>query len=150
MKYLHAMIRTTDLDASLQFYCDKLGFVELRRKEVEDRDIEEGRFTLVFLASQQDAQLPEPRPEIELQFNHEANAGYAGGRNFGHLSFVVDNIYDTCQRLLDNGVTVNRPPKDGRMAFIVTPENITLELIQSGEPLKPAEPWASMKNSGTW
>jgi len=169
MRYLHAMIRTSSLEDSLEFYCEKLGFSELRRKQVENRDIEDGRFTLVFLAAPGDlggsdlcgrdcnsakdtaaAAGGVVRPEIELCYNHEPNRGYQSGNNFGHLSYLVDDIYETCQQLSDRGVTINRPPKDGRLAFIATPENITLELIQNGEPLAPKEPWLSMGNTGVW
>lgn len=139
MKYLHTMVRVSDLDASLDFYCNKLGLVELRR-----RDVEKGRFTLVFLAApgDEDAQL-------ELTHNWDEQ-GYGEGRNFGHLAYRVDNIYELCQHLLDNGVTINRPPRDGHMAFVRSPDNISIELLQRGDALPPAEPWASMENTGHW
>ncbi len=156
MRYLHAMIRTSSIEESLEFYCDKLGFTELRRKDVENRDIEDGRFTLIFLAACGDIGSDAVeyrsviRPEIELCYNHEPRDGYQRGNNFGHLSYLVENIYETCQKLIDRGVTINRPPKDGRVAFVVTPELITLELIQDGKPLEPIEPWISMGNDGVW
>ena len=139
MEYLHTMVRVTDLDASLQFYCDLLGLKELRRKEVPA-----GKFTLVFLATEEGA------PEIELTYNWESDEGYTGGRNFGHLAYRVDNIYETCQKLMENGVTINRPPRDGHMAFVRSPDNISIELLQKGDSLAPAEPWASMQNTGEW
>ncbi len=139
MKYLHTMVRVTDLDASLDFYCNSLGLEEVRRTEVEA-----GRFTLIFLAppGQSDAQ-------VELTYNWDPEP-YDGGRNFGHLAYEVDDIYAACQRLMDSGVTINRPPCDGWMAFIRSPDNISVELLQKGDPLAPAEPWASMKNIGEW
>jgi len=139
MKYLHTMVRVTDLDDSLDFYCNKLGLVEVARKEVP-----QGRFTLVFLAApgDEDAQL-------ELTFNWDPNE-YDGGRNFGHLAYAVDDIYESCQRLMDGGVTINRPPRDGHMAFVRSPDGISIELLQHGEALPPLEPWASMENSGSW
>ena len=139
MRYLHTMVRVTDIDASLHFYCDLLGLRELRR-----RDSEGGRFTLVFLAApgDEDAQL-------ELTHNWDPEE-YTGGRNFGHLAYQVDDIYAVCQRLMDAGVTVNRPPRDGRMAFVRSPDNISIELLQRGDALDPAEPWASMENIGRW
>ena len=139
MKYLHTMVRVSDLDASLDFYCHKLGLTELRRK-----DSEQGRFTLVFLAApgDQDAQ-------VELTYNWDPEE-YGEGRNFGHLAYAVEDIYATCQRLLDAGVTINRPPRDGYMAFVRSPDNISIELLQRGDALPPAEPWASMENSGHW
>ena len=139
MKYLHTMVRVSDLDASLDFYCNKLGLVEVRRKEVP-----QGRFTLVFLAApgDEDAQL-------ELTYNWGAEE-YTGGRNFGHLAYAVDDIYEVCQRLMDGGVTINRPPRDGHMAFVRSPDGISIELLQKGEDLAPREPWASMENSGSW
>ena len=139
MKYLHTMVRVTDLDESLDFYCNKLGLVELRRK-----DVEAGRFTLVFLAAPGDEDA-----QIELTWNWDPEA-YGEGRNFGHLAYAVDAIYATWQRLMDAGVTINRPPRDGWMAFVRSPDNISIELLQKGEALAPAEPWASMENSGTW
>ena len=139
MKYLHTMVRVTDLDAAVDFYCNKLGLKELRR-----HDVPQGRYTLAFLAApgQEDAQ-------VELTFNWDPEV-YGEGRNFGHLAYEVDDIYATCQRLLDKGVTINRPPRDGRMAFIRSPDNISIELLQAGGALPPAEPWASMPNTGKW
>lgn len=133
------MIRVSDLEASLDFYCNKLGLREVRRK-----DVEKGRFTLVFVAAPGDDDA-----EIELTFNWDPE-DYGEGRNFGHLAYRVDNIYETCQRLLDGGVTINRPPRDGYMAFVRSPDNISIELLQRGKALPPAEPWASMENSGHW
>ena len=139
MKYLHTMVRVTDLEKSLDFYCVKLGLKQLRRT-----DNEKGRFTLVFLAApgQEDAQ-------IELTYNWDAEV-YTGGRNFGHLAYEVDDVYALCQRLQDAGVTINRPPRDGRMAFIRSPDNISIELLQKGGAKEPQEPWASMPNTGVW
>ena len=139
MRYLHTMVRVTDLDASLKFYCDHLGL-----KNVGRFDIEEGRFTLVFLApeGQEDAQ-------IELTYNWDAEK-LDEGRNFGHLAYQVENIYETCDRLAKAGVTINRPPRDGRMAFIRSPDNVSVELLQAGAPLPAQEPWASMENTGHW
>lgn len=139
MKYLHTMVRVTDLDASLRFYRDALGLVELRRKEYP-----QGRYTLVFLAAPGD-----DSAQIELTFNWDPET-YTGGRNFGHLAYAVDDIYATCQRLQDHGVTINRPPRDGHMAFVRSPDQISIELLQRGAPLPPAEPWKSMPNTGTW
>ena len=139
MKYLHTMVRVTDLDASLRFYRDALGLVELRRK-----DYSQGRYTLVFLAAPGDESA-----QIELTFNWDPEA-YAGGRNFGHLAYEVDDIYATCHRLREHGVTINRPPRDGRMAFVRSPDQISIELLQRGGALPPAEPWTSMPNTGTW
>ncbi|MEX2257724.1 MAG: VOC family protein [Woeseia sp.] len=139
MKYLHTMVRVSDLDESLDFYCDKLGLREVRRKEVE-----QGRFTLVFLAAPGDDDA-----QVELTWNWDPE-DYGEGRNFGHLAYAVDDIYAACQRLMDGGVTINRPPHDGRMAFVRSPDNISIELLQRGDPLAPAEPWASMKNTGHW
>jgi len=139
MKYLHTMVRVTDLEASLEFYRDKLGLVETRRKEVAA-----GRFTLVFLAAPGDESA-----EVELTWNWDPEE-YTGGRNFGHLAYQVDDIYAVCQRLMDAGVTINRPPRDGHMAFIRSPDGISVELIQKGVDLPPAEPWLSMENSGSW
>ena len=139
MKYLHTMVRVSDLDASLDFYCEKLGLEVLRRK-----DVEAGRFTLVFLAAPGDSDA-----QVELTYNWDPE-DYGEGRNFGHLAYRVDDIYETCQRLADHGVTINRPPRDGRMAFVRSPDGISVELLQSGEALQPAEPWASMENSGSW
>ena len=139
MKYLHTMVRVTDLDQSLDFYCKKLGLVELRRK-----DSEKGRFTLVFLAAPGDESA-----QVELTYNWDPEP-YTGGRNFGHLAYAVDDIYGTCRRLKDAGVVINRPPRDGHMAFIRSPDAISIELLQKGEPLPAQEPWASMPNTGVW
>ena len=139
MKYLHTMVRVTDLDASLRFYRDALGLVELRRK-----DYPQGRYTLVFLAAPGDESA-----QVELTFNWDPET-YAGGRNFGHLAYEVDDIYATCQRLQERGVTINRPPRDGRMAFVRSPDQISIELLQRGAALAPAEPWLSMPNTGAW
>ena len=150
MEYLHTMVRVTDLDASLDFYCNKLGLVEVRRVDSEKR-----RFTLVFLAASADAEaakgdgVTRMKPCVELTHNWDPEA-YTGGRNFGHLAYAVDNIYHTCQTLMDGGVTINRPPRDGNMAFIRSPDNISIELLQKGSPLEPQEPWASMQNTGAW
>ena len=139
MKYLHTMVRVTDLDASLRFYRDALGLVELRRN-----DYPQGRYTLVFLAAPGDESA-----QVELTFNWDPEA-CTGGRNFGHLAYAVDDIYATCQRLQEQGVTINRPPRDGRMAFVRSPDQISIELLQRGSALPPAEPWKSMPNTGTW
>ena len=139
MKYLHTMVRVSDINASLDFYCNKLGLVELRRKESE-----QGRFTLIFLAAPGDEDA-----QVELTYNWDPE-DYGEGRNFGHLAYAVDDIYATCQRLLDMGVTINRPPRDGRMAFVRSPDNISIELLQRGDALPAAEPWASMPNTGRW
>ena len=146
MEYLHTMIRVSDLQESLDFYCGKLGLVEIDRKESE-----KGRFTLVFLAASGDAAAASSSkaPLIELTWNWDPEA-YSGGRNFGHLAYRVDDLYDLCQRLMDRGVTINRPPRDGHMAFIRSPDGISIELLQKGEALVPAEPWASMPNTGSW
>lgn len=146
MQYLHTMVRVRDLDASLDFYCNKLGLVETRRVEVET-----GRFTLVFLCAPADVELAEERtaPLLELTYNWDPEE-YTGGRNFGHLAYRVDDIYETCARLQESGVTINRPPRDGRMAFIKSPDGISIELLQAGEALPSKEPWASMDNDGTW
>ena len=139
MKYLHTMVRVSDLDESLDFYCNKLGLVELRRY-----DSEAGRFTLVFLAAPGDDEA-----QIELTHNWDPEE-YGEGRNFGHLAYRVDDIYATCQKLMDRGVTINRPPRDGHMAFVRSPDNISIELLQKGESLPAQEPWASMENIGHW
>ncbi len=139
MKYLHTMVRVTDLDQSLAFYCDHLGLEELRRK-----DHDKGRFTLVFLAAPGDEDA-----QVELTYNWDPE-DYGEGRNFGHLAYAVDDIYEVCQRLMDAGVTIRRPPRDGRMAFVRSPDDISIELLQRGDPLPPAEPWASMENTGRW
>lgn len=138
MKYLHTMVRVSDLDASLRFYCDALGLEEVSR-----RDVPQGRFTLVFLAAPGDREA-----QVELTYNWDPEA-YTGGRNFGHLAYAVDDVYAACRRLQEHGVTINRPPRDGRMAFVRSPDQISIEL-QRGDPLPPAEPWASMPNVGTW
>lgn len=139
MKYLHTMVRVTDIDKSLDFYCDKLGLREIRRY-----DNDKGRFTLVFLAAPGDDDA-----QVELTYNWDPES-YTGGRNFGHLAYEVDDIYAACQRLMDGGVTINRPPRDGRMAFVRSPDNISIELLQKGDAKAPAEPWVSMPNTGAW
>lgn len=139
MKYLHTMVRVADLDASLDFYCNKLGLEELRRI-----DNDGGRFTLVFLAAPGDTEA-----QVELTHNWDPET-LSGGRNFGHLAYHVDDIYALCQRLMDGGVTINRPPRDGHMAFVRSPDDISVELLQAGKPLPPREPWASMPNTGEW
>jgi lactoylglutathione lyase len=146
MRYLHTMVRVKDLDASLDFYCNKLGFVETRRHESE-----KGRFTLVFLAANEDVADAKANkaPLMELTYNWDTE-DYTGGRNFGHLAYEVDNIYDYCQSLMDAGITINRPPRDGHMAFIRSPDGISFELLQKGESLPLQEPWASMGNTGSW
>ena len=146
MEYLHTMVRVTDLDASLDFYCNKFGLKEVRRV-----DNEKGRFTLVFLAAPGDeARAREAKaPLVELTYNWDPEV-YTGGRNFGHLAYRVDDIYATCQKLMDAGVTINRPPRDGNMAFIRSPDNISIELLQKGDPKPPQEPWLSMPNTGVW
>ena len=146
MRYLHTMVRVTDLDASLRFWCDHLGLVETRRAENEV-----GRYTLVFLAAPSDRARAEAErsPEVELTFNWDPEP-YGGGRNFGHLAYKVDDIYAACQRLMDGGVVINRPPRDGRMAFVRSPDGISIELLQEGEALTPVEPWVSMPNTGSW
>ena len=148
MQYLHTMVRVSDLDASLGFYCDKLGLVEVRRIENE-----KGRFTLVFLATLEDAKrIAEggiESPVIELTYNWDEK-GYGGGRNFGHLAFRVNDIYATCEKLMAAGVIINRPPRDGTMAFVRSPDKHSIELLQKGSPLPPKEPWLSMPNVGKW
>jgi len=139
MKYLHTMVRVSDLDESLDFYCNKLGMRELRRHESE-----QGRFTLVFVAPPGNEECP-----LELTFNWDPEE-YGEGRNFGHVAYQVENIYHTCRTLMDAGVTINRPPRDGRMAFVRSPDNISIELLQKGDALPPEEPWASMDNTGHW
>lgn len=141
IRYLHTMVRVLDLEAALDFFCGKLGLREVRR-----RDSESGRFTLVFLSTG----APGDPAEIELTWNWDQTEPYPGGRNFGHLAFEVDDIYAACQRLLDGGVTILRPPRDGRMAFVRSPDQISVELLQKGEAQAPREPWASMPNTGTW
>jgi lactoylglutathione lyase len=146
MRYLHTMVRIADIDQSLDFYCTKLGLTEVRRFESK-----EGRYTLIFLAAPLDehAGITESAPLIELTYNWDPE-DYGSGRNFGHLAYEVDDIYATCQRLMDSGVTINRPPRDGNMAFIKSPDNISIELLQKGPAKEKAEPWASMQNTGTW
>tara|TARA_E500000075_G_C6970787_1_gene310732 strand:- start:1142 stop:1564 length:423 start_codon:yes stop_codon:yes gene_type:complete len=140
------MIRVTNIEESLDFYCNKLGLVEIRRKEVP-----EGKFTLIFLAAPEDENtaIETRSPEIELTYNWDPE-NYDKGRNFGHLAFSVKNIYETCQKLMDAGVTINRPPREGRMAFVKSPDNISIELLQQGENLEVSEPWSSMENIGSW
>ena len=146
MQYLHTMIRITDIDASLRFYCDGLGMQEVRRYESEA-----GRFTLLFLAAPRDVEAAKinKAPLVELTYNWDYEE-YASGRNFGHLAYRVDDIYALCDHLESQGVTINRPPRDGYMAFVRSPDGISIELLQSGDPLPPAEPWATMPNTGTW
>ena len=146
MRYLHTMIRASDLDKTLQFFVAQLGLIEVRRY-----DSEQGRFTLVFLAAPGDAEDAEVKqsPLVEITYNWDTE-DYEGGRNFGHLAYRVDNIYETCQKLSDAGVVINRPPRDGRMAFVKSPDGISIELLQEGEALSVQEPWASMENSGSW
>ncbi len=146
MRYLHTMVRVRDLDESLDFYCNKLGLTEVRRYESE-----KGRFTLVFLSAPKDVEQAKASqaPLVELTYNWDPET-YTGGRNFGHLAYRVDDIYQTCQRLMDAGVTINRPPRDGHMAFVRSPDDISVELLQEGDSLPPREPWASMGNTGEW
>jgi lactoylglutathione lyase len=146
MRYLHTMVRVTDIDESLDFYCRKLGMKEVKRIENEG-----GRFTLIFLAAPEDEKAGEMSgaPLLELTYNWDPEE-YSGGRNFGHLAYEVDDIYATCQKLMDAGVTINRPPRDGRMAFVRSPDNISFELLQKGGAKEKAEPWASMGNTGEW
>ena len=146
MKYLHTMVRARDLDETLDFYCDKLGLVQVKRY-----DSEAGRFSLVFLAAPDDVERAREgsSPLLEITWNWDPE-DYQGGRNFGHLAYRVDNIYEVCQRLMDKGVTINRPPRDGHMAFIRSPDGISIELLQAGDALSPREPWQSMANTGSW
>jgi lactoylglutathione lyase len=151
MKYLHTMVRVTNIEQSMDFYCNKLGMKEVRRYENE-----QGRFTLIFLAGSDDLATAEGEMEstnrapcIELTYNWDPEV-YTGGRNFGHLAYAVDNIYELCQKLMDSGVVINRPPRDGRMAFVRSPDNISFELLQKGDALPPSEPWLSMQNTGQW
>lgn len=146
MRYLHTMVRVTDLDASLHFYSTLFGLTETRRYENE-----KGRFTLVFLAAHEDADSSRSNgaPSLELTYNWDPEE-YTGGRNFGHLAYEVDDIYATCQKLKDNGITINRPPRDGHMAFVRSPDGISIEILQKGENLPSAEPWASLPNTGSW
>ena len=140
MKYLHTMLRISDVESSIHFYCDVLGLQEVRRVEVK-----EGRFTLIFLAAEGDES-----SQIELTYNWDGDDLGEGSRNFGHLAYHVDNIYETCSHLKNSGVTINRPPRDGYMAFVRSPDNVSIELLQKGSPLKPKEPWVSMENIGEW
>lgn len=146
MRYLHTMVRVRDLDQSLNFYCNVFGLEEIRRIENE-----KGRFTLVFLAARDDVTVAKDAkaPCLELTYNWDTE-DYQGGRNFGHLAYEVDNIYETCQKLQDAGVTINRPPRDGHMAFVRSPDGISIEILQKGASLAPAEPWISMQNTGAW
>ena len=146
MRYLHTMIRVTDVDRSLDFFCDKLGMKEVRRHESE-----QGRFTLIFLAASEDeaSGRDSKAPLVELTYNWDPE-DYKGGRNFGHLAYEVDDIYATCAHLQSMGVTINRPPRDGRMAFVRSPDNISIEILQEGAAKAPAEPWTSMPNTGAW
>ena len=141
MKYLHTMVRVENIEKSLNFYCNLLGLEEVRRKESE-----KGRFTLIFLAAKNS---DDKTGLLELTYNWDPEK-YTGGRNFGHLAYNVENIYDICKKLMDNGVTINRPPRDGHMAFVRSPDGISIELLQEGEPLPISEPWKSMDNSGSW
>lgn len=146
MRYLHTMIRAKDLKATLNFFCDQLGLVEVKR-----HDSEQGRFTLIFLAAPDDVELARERsaPLVEITHNWDPE-DYDGGRNFGHLAYRVEDIYATCQRLMDAGVTINRPPRDGHMAFVRSPDGISIELLQAGDSLPAREPWVSMENTGSW
>lgn len=147
MQYLHTMVRVTDLDASLHFYCDLLGLKQMRRI-----DNEKGRFSLVFLSASDDEAMAKERkaPLMELTYNWDPEEKYTTGRAFGHLAFSVDNLYALCEKLQNNGVTINRPPRDGHMAFVKSPDNISIELLQKGDALAPSEPWLSMENTGSW
>ena len=146
MRYLHTMVRVTDVEASLDFYCNKMGMTEVRRMEHEA-----GRFTLIFLAAREDVDSGRAHaaPLLELTYNWDPET-YSGGRNFGHLAYEVDDIYAFCADLMAKGVVINRPPRDGRMAFVKSPDGISIELLQKGEAKAPAEPWSSMANTGTW
>jgi lactoylglutathione lyase len=146
MEYLHTMVRVSNLEQSLDFFCNKFGLVEVRRTENE-----KGRFTLVFLAAPDDVEKARDSkaPLLELTYNWDEHE-YSGGRNFGHLAYRVDDIYETCRKLMEAGVTINRPPRDGNMAFVRSPDNISIEILQKGEPKPVQEPWASMPNTGTW
>ena len=146
MRYLHTMVRVSNLDETLNFFCNYLGMTEVRRTESE-----KGRYTNIFLAASEDesAARENKAPVVELTYNWDPE-DYTGGRNFGHLAYEVDDIYQTCQKLMDAGITINRPPRDGRMAFIRTPDNISIELLQKGERLPDQEPWLSMENTGAW
>lgn len=147
MRYLHTMVRVMDINASLRFWCEGLGLNEVSRREYPD-----GKFTLIFLAAEEDGeQFSKTRsPALELTYNWDSDEEYDGGRNFGHLAYEVDDIYATCQHLMDMGVVINRPPRDGRMAFVRSPDRISVELLQKGEAQSPSEPWASMGNIGEW
>lgn len=147
MRYLHTMVRVMDINASLRFWCEGLGLTEVSRREYPD-----GKFTLIFLAAEEDGeQFSKTRsPALELTYNWDSDEEYDGGRNFGHLAYEVDDIYATCQHLMDMGVVINRPPRDGRMAFVRSPDRISVELLQKGEAQSPSEPWASMGNTGEW
>ncbi|MDA1320287.1 MAG: lactoylglutathione lyase [Proteobacteria bacterium] len=147
MRYLHTMVRVMDINASLRFWCEGLGLTEVSRREYPD-----GKFTLIFLAAEEDGeQFSKTRsPALELTYNWDSDEEYDGGRNFGHLAYEVDDIYATCQHLMDMGVVINRPPRDGRMAFVRSPDGISVELLQKGEAQSPSEPWASMGNIGEW
>ena len=146
MEFLHTMVRISDIESSIDFYCNKLGLIEFSRKEYE-----KGRFTLIFLCAPEDIKMADDhkKPLLELTYNWEKEE-YDGGRNFGHLAFRVNNIYDICQKLSESGIIINRPPRDGYMAFIKSPDGISIELLQKGSPLSPQEPWLSMENSGIW
>lgn len=147
MRYVHTMIRVTNVEESLDFWCNKMGLVEIRRN-----DYPAGKFTLIFLAAPKDADnaTANQSPELELTYNWEGDEKLETGRSWGHLAYRVDNIYEVCQRLMDMGVTINRPPRDGRMAFVKSPDNVSIEFIQEGEALEKQEPWASMENEGSW
>ena len=147
MRYLHTMVRITDVDQSLAFWCGLMGLEEVRRHESE-----EGKFTLIFLTGPEDSEAFKKgaAPALELTHNWDSDEKYTGGRNFGHLAYEVDDIYAACQKLMDGGVVINRPPRDGHMAFVRSPDGISIELLQKGESLAPAEPWASMENTGEW
>ena len=147
MKYLHTMVRVTDIDASLKFWCDLMGLEEATR-----RDYPDGKFTLIFLVAPEDRDAFEQgrAPALELTYNWDSDETYSGGRNFGHLAYEVDDIYAACQKLMDGGVVINRPPRDGRMAFVRSPDGISVELLNKGGAQDPAEPWASMPNTGEW
>lgn len=147
MRYVHTMIRVTNVEESLDFWCNKMGLTEIRRN-----DYPEGKFTLIFLAAPKDVDsaTANQSPELELTYNWDSDEKLETGRSWGHLAYRVDNIYETCQHLMDMGVTINRPPRDGRMAFVKSPDNISIEFIQEGDALESQEPWASMENTGSW
>ena len=147
MRYVHTMVRVTDIDASLHFWCDLIGLVQVRRN-----DYEQGQFSLIFLAAPSDLARSEAErsPELELTYNWGSQEKYTTGRSWGHLAYRVGDIYAVCQKLMDGGVTINRPPRDGRMAFVKSPDGVSIELLQEGDALPAAEPWASMENSGNW